>query len=133
MLRARCRPQREEVVVGIGEGPTAANRHQAGVTDFGKITVGTRSYVSPRSQEAPGATPETMPASSPSQLLEAGLTLLPAHQLPSLPVWIGGGLPRVTGGARDVHRCPAEVACRLAGRWLWCAGWRGGRAPVRHR
>src|SRR5438874_126205 len=28
VLRARCRPQGEELVIGIGEGPTAADRHE---------------------------------------------------------------------------------------------------------
>ena len=34
VLRARCRPQSEEVVIGIGEGPTAADRHEARVPDL---------------------------------------------------------------------------------------------------
>src|SRR5437773_5113387 len=34
VLRARCRPQGEEVVIRIGEGPTAADRHEARVALF---------------------------------------------------------------------------------------------------
>ena len=34
MLRARCRPQREELVVRIGEGLVAADRHEASVADL---------------------------------------------------------------------------------------------------
>jgi hypothetical protein len=36
VLRARRRPQREEMVIRICEGPTAAQRDEARVTDFGK-------------------------------------------------------------------------------------------------
>jgi hypothetical protein len=31
VLRARCRPQGEELVIRIGEGPTAADRHETRV------------------------------------------------------------------------------------------------------
>jgi hypothetical protein len=31
VLRARCRPKGEEIVVRVGEGPTAADRHEARV------------------------------------------------------------------------------------------------------
>src|SRR5262249_45987712 len=34
VLRARCRPKSEEPVIGIGEGPTAADRHEARVWDL---------------------------------------------------------------------------------------------------
>lgn len=34
MLRARCRPKGEEMVIRIGEGPTAADRHEARVSHF---------------------------------------------------------------------------------------------------
>src|ERR1700674_5366638 len=34
MLRARCRPQGEELVIRIGEGPTAADRHETRVAVF---------------------------------------------------------------------------------------------------
>src|SRR5215468_3997015 len=34
VLRARCRPKGQELVIRIGEGPTAANRHEAGVSDL---------------------------------------------------------------------------------------------------
>jgi hypothetical protein len=34
MLRARCRPKSEELVIRIGEGPTAADRHQVRVSDL---------------------------------------------------------------------------------------------------
>src|SRR5262249_521155 len=34
VLRARCRPQSEQPVIRIGEGPTAADRHQARVSDL---------------------------------------------------------------------------------------------------
>jgi hypothetical protein len=34
VLRARCRPQGEELVIRIGEGSTAADRHETRVTDF---------------------------------------------------------------------------------------------------
>jgi hypothetical protein len=34
VLRARCRPKSEELVIGIGEGPTAADRHEARVSDL---------------------------------------------------------------------------------------------------
>ena len=34
VLRARCRPKREELVIRIGEGPTAADRHEARVSDL---------------------------------------------------------------------------------------------------
>src|SRR5437660_6633527 len=34
VLRARCRPQREEPVIRIGEGPTAADRHETRVAVF---------------------------------------------------------------------------------------------------
>ena len=34
VLRARCRPQGEELVIRIGEGPTAADRHEARVSDL---------------------------------------------------------------------------------------------------
>ncbi len=34
VLRARCRPQGEELVIGIGEGPTAADRHETRVAVF---------------------------------------------------------------------------------------------------
>ena len=38
VLRARCRPQGEKLVIGIGEGPTAADRHETRVSVFGRIT-----------------------------------------------------------------------------------------------
>jgi hypothetical protein len=34
MLRARCRPKGEELVIRIGEGPTAADRHEPRVAVF---------------------------------------------------------------------------------------------------
>jgi hypothetical protein len=34
VLRARCRPESEEMVIRIGEGPTAADRHEARVPDL---------------------------------------------------------------------------------------------------
>jgi hypothetical protein len=34
VLRARCRPKCEELVIRIGEGPTAADRHEARVSDL---------------------------------------------------------------------------------------------------
>ncbi|BAH51182.1 hypothetical protein ROP_29350 [Rhodococcus opacus B4] len=34
VLRARCRPQGEELVVRVGEGSTAADRHEARVSDL---------------------------------------------------------------------------------------------------
>jgi hypothetical protein len=34
VCRARCRPESEELVVRIGEGPTAADRHEARVSDL---------------------------------------------------------------------------------------------------
>src|SRR6185437_2410481 len=34
MLRARCRPKSEEMVIRISEGPTAADRHEARVPDL---------------------------------------------------------------------------------------------------
>jgi hypothetical protein len=34
VLRARCRPESEEVVMRLGEGPTATRRHEAGVSDL---------------------------------------------------------------------------------------------------
>jgi hypothetical protein len=34
VLRARCRPKSEEMVIPIGEGPTAADRHEARVPDL---------------------------------------------------------------------------------------------------
>src|SRR5438552_17175270 len=34
VLRARCRPQGEELVIRIGEGPTAAGRHETRVAVF---------------------------------------------------------------------------------------------------
>ena len=34
VLRAQCRPQGEELVIGIGEGPTAADRHETRVAVF---------------------------------------------------------------------------------------------------
>jgi hypothetical protein len=34
MLRACCRPEREELVVCIGERPAAADRHEARVADL---------------------------------------------------------------------------------------------------
>ena len=34
VLRARCRPQGEELVIRIGEGPTAADRHETRVAVF---------------------------------------------------------------------------------------------------
>jgi len=34
VLRARCRPQGEAVVIRIGEGPAAADRHEPRVADF---------------------------------------------------------------------------------------------------
>jgi hypothetical protein len=34
VLRAQCRPQSEEVVIRIGEGPAAADRHEARVPDL---------------------------------------------------------------------------------------------------
>jgi hypothetical protein len=36
VLRARCRPKSEEMVIRISEGPTAADRHQARVPDLGE-------------------------------------------------------------------------------------------------
>ena len=36
VLRARCRPKSEEPVIRIGEGPTAADRHEARVSDLGE-------------------------------------------------------------------------------------------------
>src|SRR5215467_6005480 len=34
VLRARCRPKGEELVIRIGEAPTAADRHEAGVSNL---------------------------------------------------------------------------------------------------
>ena len=34
VLRARCRPKGKELVIRIGEGPTAADRHEARVPDL---------------------------------------------------------------------------------------------------
>jgi hypothetical protein len=34
VLRARCRPKSEEMVIRVGEGPTAADRHEARVSDL---------------------------------------------------------------------------------------------------
>ena len=34
MLRARCRPESEEMVIRISEGPTAADGHEARIPDF---------------------------------------------------------------------------------------------------
>jgi hypothetical protein len=34
VFRARCRPKGEELVIRIGEGPTAADRHEARVSDL---------------------------------------------------------------------------------------------------
>src|SRR5687768_2757057 len=34
VLRARCRPQGEELMIRIGEGPTATDRHETRVADF---------------------------------------------------------------------------------------------------
>ena len=34
VLRARCRPKSQEMVVGVGEGPAAADRHEARVSDL---------------------------------------------------------------------------------------------------
>src|SRR3954468_13165109 len=34
VLRARCRPKSEELVIRIGEGPTAADRDEARVSDL---------------------------------------------------------------------------------------------------
>jgi hypothetical protein len=34
VLGARCRPKSEEMVVGIGQGPTAPDRHEARVADL---------------------------------------------------------------------------------------------------
>jgi hypothetical protein len=34
VLRARCRPESQELVIRIGEGPTAADRHEARVSDL---------------------------------------------------------------------------------------------------
>ena len=36
VLGARCRPQSEEVMIRIGEGPAAADRHETRVSDFWK-------------------------------------------------------------------------------------------------
>src|SRR5437868_8500013 len=36
VLRARCRPQREELVIRIGKGPTSADRHETRVSLFRK-------------------------------------------------------------------------------------------------
>ena len=36
VLRARCGPQSEEVMIRIGEGPAAADRHETGVPDLRK-------------------------------------------------------------------------------------------------
>jgi hypothetical protein len=36
VLGARGRPQREEMVVGIGERPAAPDRHQPGIPHFGE-------------------------------------------------------------------------------------------------
>jgi hypothetical protein len=41
VLRARCRPKSEELVIRIGEGSTAADRHEARVPDLRRIMVGT--------------------------------------------------------------------------------------------
>jgi hypothetical protein len=38
VLRARCSPQCEDLVIRIGEGPTAADRHETRVAVFGRIT-----------------------------------------------------------------------------------------------
>jgi hypothetical protein len=34
VLRARCRPESEEMVIRISEGPTPADRHEARVPDL---------------------------------------------------------------------------------------------------
>jgi hypothetical protein len=34
VLRARCRPKSEETVIRVGEGPAAADRHEARVSDL---------------------------------------------------------------------------------------------------
>ncbi len=34
VFRARCRPQSQKLVIRIGEGPTAADRHEARVSDL---------------------------------------------------------------------------------------------------
>jgi hypothetical protein len=34
VLRARCRPKSQKLVIRIGEGPTAADRHEARVSDL---------------------------------------------------------------------------------------------------
>jgi hypothetical protein len=34
VFSARCRPKSEELVLRVGEGPTATDRHEAGVSDF---------------------------------------------------------------------------------------------------
>ena len=36
VLGARCRPQGQALVIRIGEGPTAADRHETRVADFGE-------------------------------------------------------------------------------------------------
>jgi hypothetical protein len=41
VLGARCRPESEEMVVRVGEGPTAADRHETRISDLRKDHVRT--------------------------------------------------------------------------------------------
>ena len=56
VLRARCRPEREELVIRIGESPTAADRHEAQVPDLRRIIAGT---CIPGIRSTPKAAPAT--------------------------------------------------------------------------
>src|SRR5918911_1900235 len=56
VLRARCRPKSQETVIGIGEGPTAADRHEARVSDLREDHWLTLSLASAQHPSAAGLT-----------------------------------------------------------------------------
>ena len=66
VLRARGGPQSKETVIGIGERPTTADRHEAWVPASGRIMVGTPSASNPPTTDGAHARP------TPGQACELG-------------------------------------------------------------
>src|SRR5215831_13739619 len=122
VLRARCRPQSEELVIRIGEGPAAADRHEAMVPDLREdhgrhscclhppTTLGRL----PRDQARPQvkrANPGDRYASSSTTQGKQAVTApsLLRRKWPARPLMNSCSHPLTTGSRRKVRACNTDV------------------------
>src|SRR5665648_325785 len=70
VLRARCRPKSQKLVIRIGEGPTAADRHEARVSDLREDHGRNFYHLHPPARHCRAA--RTQPDTLPSEACEPG-------------------------------------------------------------